>query len=107
MPDSFRLIEEGTKAVISCEALSNPPSIITWTRALMTLPKGRSTVHNGTLSIQDFSMADSGMYVCTARNKLGSVSSFTTLGFQRKPGNFLAYTFHPRSINAEASLQVN
>lgn len=99
MPDRFRLIEEGTKAVISCEALSNPPSTITWTRALATMPKGRSTVHNGTLSIQDFSMADSGMYVCTARNKLGSVSAFATLGFQRKPGNFQAFTFLLRSLN--------
>ena len=29
-------------------------------------------------------MADSGTYVCTASNKLGSVTAITTLGFQRQ-----------------------
>lgn len=43
---------------------------------------------NGTLSIENFTEEDSGTYVCTARNKLGSVTAVTTLGFQKKRGNF-------------------
>ena len=52
-----------------------------------SLPKGRTSVQSGTLSIENFSKDDSGTYVCTARNKRGSVSAVATLGFQRKPGN--------------------
>ena len=88
MPDRFLLIDEGSVAVITCEAFSYPPSVITWKRVLSALPKGRNTVRYGTLKIQDFSIADSGTYVCTAANKLGSVSAVTTLGFQRKPSNY-------------------
>ena len=50
------------------------------------LPKGRSTVKDGVLTIQDFFVEDTGTYVCTAKNKLGSVTAVTTLGFQRKIG---------------------
>lgn len=88
MPDRLLLIEEGTTAAVTCEAFSYPPSVITWTRAFAALPKGRTSVKNGTLNIENFSKEDSGTYVCTARNKLGSVTAVTTLGFQRKPGNY-------------------
>ena len=91
MPERFLLIDEGAVAIVTCEALSFPPSVITWTRAFADLPHERSTVYNGTLRIQDFSMSDSGTYSCTARNKLGSVTAVTTLGFQRKSGNYKAF----------------
>jgi len=84
VPDLFLLIEEGTAAAATCEAFSYPPSAITWTRAFGALPKGRTSVRNGTLSITNFSLADSGTYVCTASNKVGSATTITTLGFQRQ-----------------------
>jgi len=84
VPDRFLLIEESTAAAVTCEAFSYPPSVIRWTRAFGALPKGRASVRNGTLIIKNFSMADSGTYVCTARNKVGSVTAITTLGFQRQ-----------------------
>ena len=88
VPDRFLLIDEGTTATVTCEAFSYPPSVITWVRAFAALPKGRTSVRNGTLSIKNFAEEDSGAYVCTARNKLGSVTAVTTLGFQKKHGNF-------------------
>ena len=87
VPDRFLPIEEGSTATVTCEAFSYPPSEITWIRAFLGLPKGRTSVKKGTLSIGNFSKEDSGTYVCTARNKLGSVKAVATLGFQRKPGN--------------------
>lgn len=88
VPDRFLLIQEGSTATVTCEAFSHPPSVITWARVFAALPKGRTSVKDGTLSIEYFSKEDSGAYVCTARNKLGSITTVTTLGFQKKHGNF-------------------
>jgi len=93
VPDRFLLIEEGTTAIVTCEAFSYPPSVITWVRAFAALPKGRTSVRNGTLSIEKFAEEDSGAYVCTARNKLGSVTAVATLGFQKKHGNVESDTY--------------
>ena len=89
VPRQFLVFKEGTIATISCEAFSYPPSVIEWTRSLAALPKGRTTVIKGSLSIRDFSVEDTGLYTCTASNKVGKESSSTTLGIQRKPGNKL------------------
>ena len=86
VPGRFLVIEEGAVASVTCEAFSYPPSVITWTRPLVALPRGRSSVTNGTLTIQDFSAVDTGTYVCTAKNKLGSVTAVMALNIQRKPG---------------------
>ena len=86
VPRQFLIIKEGTIAAISCEAFSYPPSVITWTRALAGLPKGRSAVFNGTLRIRDFSVEDTGSYLCTAENKVGKDTASVVLGIQRKPG---------------------
>ena len=87
-PDRFLLIDEGTTATVTCKAFSRPPSIVKWARAFAALPKGKTSVKNGTLSIENFTEEDSGTYVCTVRNKLGSITAVTTLGFQKKRGNF-------------------
>ena len=86
VPGPFLVIKEDAVASVTCEASSYPPSVVTWTRPLVALPKGRSSVTNGTLTIQDFSAVDTGTYVCTVKNKLGSVRAVTTLRIQTKPG---------------------
>ena len=86
VPGRFLVIEEDAVASVTCEAFSYPPSVVTWTRPLVALPRGRSSVTNGTLTIQDFSVVDTGTYVCTAKNKLGSVTAVMALNIQRKPG---------------------
>ena len=97
VPDRFLLIEEDTTATVTCEAFSYPPSVITWARAFAALPKGRTSVENDTLSIENFTEEDSGAYVCTARNKLGSVTAVATLGFQKKRGNFSNNDIHEKT----------
>ena len=102
MPGRFLVVEEDAVASITCEAFSYPPSVITWTRVLAALPKGRSSVNNGVLTIRDFSIRDTGTYACTATNKLGSVTAVTALGIQRKPSKqcslqnfFLSFLYFP------------
>lgn len=84
VPGRFLVIKETAVASVTCEAFSHPPSVVRWTRLLAALPKGRSSVSNGTLTIQGFSIADMGTYVCNASNKLGSITAITSLGFQRE-----------------------
>lgn len=80
IPQCSYTIYEGDTAKLECEAFGFPAPVIQWTRAFSTLPRGRSSVNNGTLSIQNFSPEDSGSYMCTAENKHGSTSALTALG---------------------------
>ena len=54
VPQRFLVITEEAVASLTCEAFSYPPSVITWTRSLGSLPGGRSSNRNGTLTIRDF-----------------------------------------------------
>ena len=70
----------------------------------MPLPQGRTTVTNGTLNISNFSPQDVGPYQCKATNKLGSVTTLTTLHFyQGKKQLWIIYECndaHETVINA-------
>lgn len=79
-PDRLETVNEGATAKLTCEAFGVPRPVIQWYRPLFALPKGRSSVHKETLSIQDFSPEDTGTYMCTATNKLGSTRAMTVLG---------------------------
>ncbi|KAJ7370643.1 Roundabout 1 [Desmophyllum pertusum] len=72
-------------ASISCRVFGFPAPTIVWSRGLVSLPQGRTTITNGTLNISNFSPQDSGTYQCKATNKLGYVRALTTLIYA-KPG---------------------
>ncbi|PFX25386.1 Macrophage receptor MARCO [Stylophora pistillata] len=57
----------------------------TWSRPLTDLAEGRCNIKEGTLTITDFSVGDTGTYICAAQNKVGRKRAFTTLGIQRIP----------------------
>ncbi|KAJ7376528.1 hypothetical protein OS493_034265 [Desmophyllum pertusum] len=78
-------VAENSVASISCRVFGFPAPTIVWSRGLVSLPQGRTTVTNGTLNISNFSPQDSGPYQCKASNKLGYVSALTTL-IDVKPG---------------------
>ena len=86
VPDQSVKVQEGKVASVICRAFGSPPPVVQWSRAFASLPKGRATVENGTLKITSFSPKDVGTYQCKATNKLGSVSSLTTLSIQQPNG---------------------
>ena len=79
VPKQLLTVKESTVASVTCRAFGSPPPVIQWSKAFASLPKGRATVVNGTLKITSFSLKDVGTYQCKATNKLGSISSSTTL----------------------------
>ncbi|KAL9962306.1 hypothetical protein ACROYT_G031394 [Oculina patagonica] len=80
IPDRSYTFHEGAIIKLSCDAFGFPSPVIQWSRPLFALPKGRSRVNNGSLSIQGYKPEDTGTYICTATNKLGSTRSLTALG---------------------------
>ena len=81
-PNRVITVNRGKNASASCQAFGFPSPKIVWSRGLVPLPQGRTSVSNGTLHISDFDPKDSGTYQCTASNKLGSVNALTTLNYK-------------------------
>ena len=79
VPKQHLRVKKGMVASVTCEAFGSPPPVIQWSRAFASLPKGRVAVEKGILNITSFGPKDVGTYQCKATNKLGSVSSTTTL----------------------------
>ncbi|KAL9975858.1 hypothetical protein ACROYT_G013072 [Oculina patagonica] len=89
---SNRLIAEEKQNVrIACSATGQPLPSITWSRAGGSLPKDRTDVVNGTLTINSVTRKDGGLYICKAENILGSaidtalVVVFPPLRFKVRP----------------------
>ena len=83
-PERVIKVTANSLASVSCQAFGSPPPMIVWSRGLVPLPRGRNTVVNGTLNISNFSPQDVGPYQCKATNKLGSVTSLTTLRYVKQ-----------------------
>ena len=73
------IVEEGENVTLQCKASGRPTPIVTWIRALSHLPKGKTTVLDGKLTMHNVAKADSGAYECSAKNILGKDSSFALL----------------------------
>ena len=86
-PDSVVKVTGNSVASLSCRVFGYPQPTVVWSRGLVPLPQGRTTVINGTLNISNFKPQDTGPYQCKATNKLGSVSALTTLNYV-KPGEY-------------------
>ena len=86
-----RLAEEEQNISITCTATGRPQPSITWSRAVNSLPKDRSVVMNGSLTIYSLTKRDRGIYICKAENILGSASDtsqltiFSRLRFKIRP----------------------
>ena len=85
------LAEEGQNISIACTATGQPHTNITWSKSVGSLPKGRTTVKNGALTIYNVAKKDRGTYICKAKNILGSVTDtaqltiFSRLRFKVRP----------------------
>jgi len=87
-----RLIaEEKQNVTIICNATGQPLPNITWSKSVGSLPKDRTKVLNGALTIYSVTRNDGGTYICKAENILGSASdnslviTFSRLRFRVRP----------------------
>ena len=64
---------------LPCKARGRPTPTVTWRKAFSHLPKGKSAVVDGNLTILSVTKADSGTYACSAKNLLREVSAVATL----------------------------
>ena len=71
---SIRLsAEEQQNISIACNATGQPQPRVTWSNAVGNFPENRTTVTNGVLNIYQLRRKDGGVYICKAKNVLGSV----------------------------------
>lgn len=69
----------------TCIATGHPQPIITWNKSEGVLPESRTIIQNASLTIVNATVNDSGLYVCTATNSVGTESSFVELTVVRLP----------------------
>ena len=94
------IVEEGQKAILQCKASGRPTPRITWRRALSHLPKGKTRVVDGDLTIEGVAKSDSGTYECLAKNLLHQESAVAILMVTDK----LKFTITPPlKVKAETS----
>ena len=65
--------EVGGNVILPCHT-GLPLPTITWRRAFGSLPKGKTTVVDGSLTIRNIAKTDKGDYVCSAKSFLGQDS---------------------------------
>jgi len=91
LPSKALLAEEEQNVTIVCTANGQPHPTITWSKAVGSLPKGRTEVTQGKLTIYNVTKKDRGMFLCKAENILGSASHiaqltiFSRLRFKVRP----------------------
>ena len=74
-----------------CKATGVPMPTVTWRKALGTVPKEKTAVIDGNMSIVSVTKADGGTYACSAKNLLGEDSAVALVAVIDR----LAFTLTP------------
>ena len=69
----------------TCQAKGFPRPSINWTRLGMAFPAGKTTISGGSLTINNLSPADGGVYECRATNSMGTTKTKMNVAVQRQP----------------------
>jgi len=69
------IVEEGQNVNLLCKATGHPTPKVTWRKAFSHVPKERSTVVDGNLTVFSVKKADGGTYACSVKNLLGDDSA--------------------------------
>ena len=87
-----------------CKATGVPIAIVTWRKAILgTVPKEKSTVIDGNMSIVSVTKADGGTYACAAKSLLGEDSVIDRLAFTLTPPiKFVAPQLGNLMLNCQA-----
>ena len=64
---------------LECKASGLPMPTVTWRKAFGHLPRGKTTVIDGNMTILSVTKEDRGTYVCTVKNLLGEESAFSVV----------------------------
>ena len=72
-------VQEEQNITIACTATGHPQPSITWSKPFGGLPKSRTKVIKGNLTIYKVEKKDRGPYICKAENSLGSTTTLAQL----------------------------
>ena len=86
VPPSLATPVQGTTFQVTCQADGYPRPAITWTRVGMPLPAGKTSINQGTLTINNLSPADNSFYDCVATNIMGTKKKRINLAVQVRSG---------------------
>ena len=72
-------VQEDQNVTIACTVTGQPQPSITWSKPFGGLPKNRTEVKKGDLTINKVEKKDRGTYICKAENILGSTTALAQL----------------------------
>uniref|UniRef100_A0A3P8QRF2 Heparan sulfate proteoglycan 2 n=1 Tax=Astatotilapia calliptera TaxID=8154 RepID=A0A3P8QRF2_ASTCA len=84
VPEPLMIVVEGQTATLRCEAHGFPAPEIRWTKLRSPLP-WRHTLVNNSLVLQNVGRQDSGEYICSATNNMGTTKVTITLDVETPP----------------------
>ena len=73
------IAEEGEKVTLVCKVSGLPIPTIKWQKPLGHLPRGRTAVIDGNMTILSVTKKDTGAYVCSVKNLLGEDSALAVI----------------------------
>ncbi|CAF4028111.1 unnamed protein product [Rotaria sordida] len=84
-PDTLYRVVEGQSVILPCETNGVPTPKVYWHKRNRIITGVRYSISkDGSLTIQDVSSLDNGIYICNATNKFGSDIRNTTLNIKQK-----------------------
>ncbi|CAH3166276.1 unnamed protein product, partial [Porites lobata] len=83
VPPALATPAQGTTFQVTCQADGYPRPVVTWIRAVLPFPAGRTEVNRGTLTIKNQNPADNGLYECMATNSIGTKKARINVAVQR------------------------
>nr|XP_014350244.1 PREDICTED: obscurin isoform X17 [Latimeria chalumnae] len=109
-PKAFT-ISVGKDATLSCQIIGNPTPTVVWEKdKLLIQPSSRfKTVEDGELyrlTIYDLTLADSGQYICRAKNIIGEAFAAVTLRVSAEQ-DFIVLECSPYFILKPTSLRIS
>ena len=105
VPPSIATPVQGSTFHVTCQAEGYPRPEINWTRAAMPLHAGRTSINQGTFTINNLSPDDSGFYECVATNIMGTKKTRINVAVQvRRLGLYCRHRIY--LIQSKVALRV-
>ena len=103
------ILEEGENVTLVCKASGLPIPTITGQKPLGHLPRGRTAVIDGNITVLSVTKKDTGTYVCSVKNLLGEDSALAVITVIDRlkftvipPLKIVASVFNSLTLNCKA-----